>query len=44
VTHAHPFDTPSIAAEACNSGHIVVSRDTPAHTVSTVVRDGGATA
>jgi hypothetical protein len=41
---AHPFDLSSIAVEACNPGHIAVSRVHVARTVGAVVRKATATA
>jgi hypothetical protein len=40
----HPFDPSSITAEACNSGHIAVSRGLGDHTLSRVVRDAPSSA
>jgi hypothetical protein len=42
--HAHPFDASSIAVQACNSGHIDVSRVRVAHTLSTMLRNATSTA
>ena len=44
MAHAKPFDASSIAVQACNSGHIAVSRVPVAHTVGTMLRNAAPTA